>query len=98
MQELLNRHTHGIKAGPDESSALTPGRSTGECLGNGARLAVIALIERAVRDAGEEYDCDFRCIITGGGANLFLETLALPFEYEPELVLNGIMIVSGDGR
>lgn len=98
MQDLLNRHTYGIKIDAGESSGINPGRSTSECLGNGARLAVIALIERVVKESGKEYDCDFKCIITGGGADAFRGLLTLPFEHDQDLVLRGMAIVSGDDQ
>lgn len=98
MRELLNRRTYGVKIEAGESSGITPGKSTSECLGNGGRLAVTALIERAVKECGEKHACNFRCIITGGDAAAFREILALPFEYEPDLVLKGMAVVSGDGK
>jgi len=96
MRELLNRRAHGIKTVFDDSSAITPGTSTSECLGNGARLAVTALIEKVARESGKEHGCEFRCIITGGDAAVFRKTLTVACEYDPDLVLKGMAIVSGD--
>ncbi len=96
MGELLNRRTRGVRVSAEEATGLFPGKSTGECLGNGTRLAVVALIERVVSNAAKEYGSDFRCIITGGDAAEFREWLSPVTVYVPDLVLQGMVIVSGD--
>lgn len=96
MQELLNRHAREINVEPGVCTDLSPGRSTASCLRNGVYLAVTALIERVVREQEDRCGTAFRCIITGGGAGVIRDLLALPTDHEPELVLKGMAIVSGD--
>jgi pantothenate kinase type III len=43
-------------------------------------------------------DGQVRCIITGGNAELVIEDLADEFEYDPNLVLHGLTIFSGQAQ
>lgn len=69
--------------------------TTSQAVGNGCLLATVAIIERVVTSMKEKHHEGLICIITGGHARLIKQQLKIEFEYEPDLVLSGLAIVSG---
>jgi type III pantothenate kinase len=97
MQEMLIRHTSGIRAVPGGPSGTGPGDNTQACLRNGTHLAIAAFIDRVVADCESRHEDEFLCLITGGGAAAAVEFVSVPCIHEPDLVLQGIAIAAGIG-
>lgn len=65
-------------------------------ISNGCFFAIVATINQVVTSCSNEYQDEIKSIITGGNAMLFLRQIETTLEYEPNLVLQGLAIVSGD--
>lgn len=72
-----------------------PGTSTHECIINGTGRAIIGLIMDIYQSINASQQTHFQCVITGGGAVKILDHLPIPFDYQPMLVFNGMMIADG---
>lgn len=77
---------HG-SSGPDSGARFAD--NTRDAMERGCRLAVAALIERSVVDAGSEKGAP-ALLLTGGAAAEVLSHLCCPVEYVPDLVLRGL--------
>ena len=82
------RHTWGVEA------ALLA-CDTGSAVAGGALYATIALIDRVVADLTAELSAPVTILLTGGDAALMLPLLAGTIEYEANLVLYGLAVVTG---
>ncbi|MBI2993451.1 MAG: type III pantothenate kinase [Gammaproteobacteria bacterium] len=96
MLRSLSDNTDGIP--PAASSGAMPefGRSTGECVRNGAAIALAALIDRAAAWMTSRHGPDLHCFITGGAAERLLPGLQHRFEHDPELVLRGLALFGAE--
>ena len=93
MASALARETHGIGTRQEWELQLEPGRSTAACINNGFAMALTGLLERCFSALRAEYDAEPLCVITGGGAEQFLPLLPHPCIHEPDLVLQGLMLI-----
>ena len=93
MQALMKNTSKILVANSDISTGL-PGRSTKECVTNGSIEAVISFIESKSKSLDYNSDKPYRCIITGGGADVLLDRLSIPHEYIPLLVFEGMKIIN----
>ncbi len=69
-------------------------RDTHNAVRGGTLYAIVAFIDRVVADVGGELRSPMRYLITGGDASSMLSLLRHPFEYAPDLVLEGLAVVS----
>ncbi|MFQ5660664.1 MAG: type III pantothenate kinase [Gammaproteobacteria bacterium] len=90
MQKSLINRAQGIKADIGFEPELAFGRSTPECLGNGAGYAVASLIDRVAGDLETGQGGSLCRVITGGHAEFINGLLLHKFDYHPDLVLNGL--------
>ena len=65
---------------------------TKTAVNNGAFLALVSSIDRVVNDFKKDLGSLPKCIISGGNAKLIEPLLEYKFEYEPNLVLQGLLI------
>ena len=70
--------------------------NTGDAVAAGSTLAVVALIDRVVRDMQRESSEKLICVITGGDAPRVVDFLAADFIFKPLLVLEGLALLAGD--
>ena len=86
-----------VKRAPSTSDELLPGfsGSTGSAIYNGAMAAVCGAIERAVR-AMRSRGYRPMLVLTGGDASRILTSLDADAEHRPNLVLEGLAIMSND--
>lgn len=94
MQEILANSTSDINTIRMTAPSLNFSNSTEQGVNNGCYLAMIATIDRVVRSMKNDHDGRVRCIITGGNAELVIKQLGEEFEYEPNLVLQGLALFS----
>ena len=98
MQEILIKNTSNINMVRNTDPIIDFSDSTEQGVVNGCYLAIVASIDRIVAAMKNDYGERIRCIITGGNAEIILKQLATEFEYEPELVLHGLSVLSGQTK
>jgi type III pantothenate kinase len=91
MQKALVNNTAQINIDIKKEASIEYAKNTQAAVNNGAFLAAISMIDRAV-DTFTESNSDVKCIISGGMANSINPLLKHAFEYEPNLVLMGLSI------
>ncbi len=69
-------------------------RDTHNAVRGGTLYATVAFIDRVVADVGSELPPPMRHLITGGDATTMLGLVRHPFEYVPDLVLEGLAVVA----
>lgn len=67
------------------------GRDTAGCVAAGTSTAIIGLIERGLKNAIERLGRRPYCLITGGDGEVFGQHLGGQFEYDPHIVLKGLL-------
>ena len=98
MQEVLANNTSDINTVRKTSPSFNFSNSTEQAVNSGCCLAMLAIIDRVVTSMKNDGDGQVRCIITGGNAELVIEDLADEFEYDPNLVLHGLAVFSGQAQ
>lgn len=94
MSDALNHQTEQINGPPGYMPSLEPGRNTRDCISHGAWMAITAFITNVFDNVMRAHGKDSRCIITGGNARDIKILLEADVDYEPNLVLNGIALMS----
>jgi type III pantothenate kinase len=92
----LTDFTDNISSIDIKSISDEPGKSTQECVINGSCYAVVAFIEKLINDLNIKFSTSFHCIITGGGSAVVMNGLSISFTYAPNLVFEGMEMISGD--
>ena len=95
MQEALLNNTSNINTVRRIIPSITFSNTTEQGVNSGCYVAMFAAINRVVTSMKDDHGGQLRCIITGGNAELVLEQLAAEFEHEPDLVLHGLDVYSG---
>lgn len=98
LAELLLQHTVDIHAVDKLPPVSLLARGTGEGVSSGATCMAVAAIDRVVGDLMAGQGENLEVIITGGDALQILPLLARPARHEPDLVLQGLAILSGEHR
>lgn len=94
MSDVLNNQTEQINSPPSYKPSLEPGRNTRDCISHGALMAMTSFITNVFNNVIREHGKDSRCIITGGNAEELKILLEADFDYDANLVLNGIALLS----
>jgi len=95
MQEILANNTSDINTIRMTTPSSEFSNSTEQGVNSGCYLAMIATIDRVVTSMKNDHDGRVRCIITGGNSEFVIKQLEEEFEYEPNLVLQGLALFSG---
>jgi type III pantothenate kinase len=95
MQEILANNTSDINTIRMTIPSFDFSNSTEQGVNSGCYLAMIATIDRVVTSMKNDHDGRVRCIITGGNSEFVIKQLEEEFEYEPNLVLQGLALFSG---
>jgi type III pantothenate kinase len=93
MQQALIQRTGQITLSGEYRFTGQPGRSTEECVYNGTTWAITAFINNLMQSVNRTSEHQYRCLITGGGAEVIMPLLAIEFQHEPMLVIEGIRLV-----
>lgn len=86
MQDALLGGTRRVRFDDSAPYSLALGASTGAAVRNASVAAVVALVERVVRDEGVG-----RLVLTGGDAEVLAPLLSISCEVDPGLLLKGLM-------
>jgi len=92
MLDSLSRDTN-LNVPPNlENSAVTPGRSTGSCIGNGVYAAQVGALNQFLRNTSEEMGGTPMLLVTGGAASQILPRLDFEYIHDPWLVFRGMLV------
>jgi len=99
MKSSLVNNTKGIISGEGEVPELL-GQSTQQAVQAGISAASIGAVKHILQRFENDKDIVFTCIVSGGGAPLLLPQLlslqyAGTFRHEPDWVLKGLAVLSG---
>jgi len=95
MQEALLNNTSNINSVRQTIPSVTFSNTTEQGVNSGCYIAILAAIDRVVTSMKNDYGGQLRCIITGGNAEFVIKQLATEMECEPDLVLHGLAVFSG---
>ncbi len=70
--------------------------NTRDAIERGCRLAVAALVDRAVAEMSRQLGTRPALLLTGGGSDAIADLLATPAEPCPDLVLRGLAVLAGE--
>lgn len=90
MQQSLLERASGISKIKHMMGNEQLADNTQQGIASGTTMAIVALIDRMVKNMQKDLDSNLACIITGGGAKNILHLLGSHFEYDPHLVLHGL--------
>lgn len=94
MHDSLVGRTAGIRSQRQEALSVI-GKNTQECVNAGAHYGVIGAIERIVSEMQVNLKSDSqKLIITGGDAEIVTASSHLQFEYQSNLVFDGLIALS----
>ena len=93
LQQALIINTERINISVQKCASLDYANDTQAAVNNGAFLATVAMIDRAVNQLSIASNSPPKCIISGGMAESIKPLLEHPFEHDPNLVLAGLLIV-----
>ncbi len=93
MQRTLVNSTEQINVDVNNQVSLEYAKDTRAAINNGAFLAAVSMIDYVLDKFSNELKCKPKCIISGGMAELVKPLLSYPFEYEPNLVLTGLLVL-----
>lgn len=74
----------------DIAPSFSPGKETRSAVGHGVVFSVVAVIEKAVRQAREQLGKNVQVYVTGGDAHYILPHIHFDVIDKPDLVLDGI--------
>ena len=94
LGESLAVNTAGIRLQDDATATGLLGHTTREGVIGGAQYLAAAAIDRILADIIEHAGETASVIVTGGDAERLLPLLATPVQYQPQLVLQGLAILS----
>lgn len=96
----LSNNSNGIQKGVD-SDALnivkknelpSIGQSTTECISAGITLSQIGFIEQCYFKTQQLLNTEPHCIITGGGAKKLIDSISIKFEFNEDLIFEGLAV------
>ncbi len=93
MQQALMQRTGQITLAGEYRFTGQPGRTTDESVYNGTTCAITAFIRYIMQSVNTTTFSQYRCLITGGGAEAIMPLLDIEFQHEPMLVMEGIRLV-----
>lgn len=91
--EALNRHTAQIPNTGLMKQAKVIGRNTEECLLAGAYYGTAAMVNGLIEDVSKTLGENVEVILTGGNAGIVKPYIKIKLTYEPDLLLQGLVII-----
>lgn len=94
MRDSLYTKTNGVIASVDVETpkGMLFATNTATGVDVGSLYAVVAYIERVVKDMQKEMGAALNCVLTGGDAEEVLSLLSITMEHNPVLVLQGLAL------
>lgn len=97
LSQALQVNTAGIQLQDDTPTVMLLAQGTRDGVIGGAQYLVAAAIDRIVADMGDAAGGPVAAIITGGHAEQLLPLMKVTVQHAPELVLQGLAILSDGG-
>ena len=98
MQVSLIEKTSGIKTDAQTDKFRCPANNTEDAICSGAHNAIVGMINQTMSLLQKKMTTSIQFFITGGDAERLLPVLANQFQYELDLVLQGLAKVAGETR
>ncbi|MDD5036460.1 MAG: type III pantothenate kinase, partial [Methylococcaceae bacterium] len=93
MGRALVQGTWGLQGGQAQGGDRLA-RNTAEAMQSGVRQAAAGLIERTLRETARRLGCNPRLLLTGGDADSIAAQLEMAYELRPDLVLEGLLVLT----
>ena len=90
MQQSLLERASGISEIKTMQGKDQLANNTQQGIASGTTMAVVAMVDRVVKNMQKDFDTNLACIITGGSAMNILHLTESQFEHDPHLVLHGL--------
>jgi type III pantothenate kinase len=97
LQQMLLQNTAQLRLSGKQPAVTPLADSTTAAIYGGAVYLVAAAIERCVADMRAEQGENIEIVMTGGDAGRILPLLNGPAQHQPDLVLQGIAMLAGEG-
>ena len=101
MQTSLIQQTQQIKDSMEtsllDSSTLTLADNTQQAIAGGTHYVIVNFIQQIVQDLSKQYK-DLTTILTGGDSQNFIAALTDQISYQPQLVLQGLLVILRQGE
>jgi type III pantothenate kinase len=92
MLDSLSRDTN-LRVPPNlDNSAVTPGRSTRDCISNGVYASQVGALNQFLRNSSEGMGGAPMLVVTGGAASQILPLLDFEYIHDPWLVFRGMLV------
>jgi len=95
LKASLAQGTGNVAVSEEGFGDLSPGRDTEECVEHAINLMLVStiqtLLDRAKKQGVEAV------LITGGDAQRIISLVGFPFDYRPDLVLDGVLHIHSKG-
>jgi type III pantothenate kinase len=96
MQSALQGNTANLRAAVITRSATLLATNTGDAIASGSVYAAAAAIERISQQMAAQCTRQPQLLLTGGDAERVLPLLGVACKHDPDLVLKGLNLLSGD--
>jgi type III pantothenate kinase len=93
MRDALARGTHGLTLAESGCQSRLA-RDTAAAIASGTRLAAAGLIEHGFEETTRRLGNQPHLLLTGGDAPGIGAELNIPYEFRPNLVLEGLLVIS----
>jgi type III pantothenate kinase len=97
LQQVLLQNTAQLRLSGKQPAVTPLADSTAAAIYGGAVYLLVAAIERSVADMRAQQGESIEIVMTGGDAGRMLPMLNGPAQYQPDLVLQGIAMLAGEG-
>ena len=96
LQQMLLQNTAQLRLAEKQPAATPLADTTAAAVYGGAVYMLVAAIDRSVADMRAEQGGSIEVVITGGDAGRILPLLQGPAQHQPDLVLQGIIMLAGE--
>lgn len=100
MRDALVQQSGALRSAtnqtPAEDTLPLLATDTRSAITGGTLHALVAVMERVVRRVEAEWAHEIMPVITGGDAESLLPWIDKPYQYRPDLVLQGLAVIAGE--
>lgn len=96
LQQMLLQNTAQLRLSGKQPAVTPLADTTAAAIYSGAVYMLVAAIDRCVADMRAEQGVSIEIVMTGGDAGRILPLLHGPAQHQPDLVLQGIVMLAGE--
>jgi type III pantothenate kinase len=96
LQQMLLQNTAQLRLSGKQLAVTPLADTTAAAIYSGAVYMLVAAIDRCVADMRAEQGVSIEIVMTGGDAGRILPLLHGPAQHQPDLVLQGIVMLAGE--